>query len=67
VGAAHSTLHDEPVCTPAWRVALGHFRCDASIAPASFSTMNERWAELVLVSSEGVLLGKLPPVLTERP
>jgi Ser/Thr protein kinase RdoA (MazF antagonist) len=29
--------------------------------------MNERWAEVVLVSGAGVLLGKLPPVLVERP
>lgn len=27
----------------------------------------ERWAELILVSPEGVLLGKLPPVLTDVP
>ncbi|HVZ35047.1 MAG TPA: phosphotransferase [Polyangiaceae bacterium] len=29
--------------------------------------MDELWAEVVLVSSEGALLGKLPPVLVERP
>jgi Ser/Thr protein kinase RdoA (MazF antagonist) len=29
--------------------------------------MNELWAEVVLVSTDGVLLGKLPPVLVERP
>jgi Ser/Thr protein kinase RdoA (MazF antagonist) len=29
--------------------------------------MDELWAELVLVSGDGVLLGKLPPVLVERP
>ena len=46
---------------------LRRFRCDASAAVASSSTMDECWAEVVLVSGEGALLGKLPPVLTERP